>query len=247
MPDVPEEALVEWIKECVAQLRDASEFTVSAAHSDEFMLLHGLIARTFRYSNAYLTLVDTGMEGEAAPLARAALEHAITLQWVFVVDGGVMKYRNSVAHDRVGHYSNLAEWFDHDELRGGVRQLGPLPQGKQLGKFTSMLRELDAEDKFLEASYHVLSQQVHVTHSAVVSFLQQGVEELHILYDQAYSYRYQATYVCAAACMLARWVLARLTNDEPLLAELDQRSDELHLPMHLADRVSAPLKRRKGI
>lgn len=247
MPDVPEAALVEWIRECVAQMHDASEFTVAAAHANEFLLLHGLIARTSRYSNAYLALVDAGMEGEAAPLARAALEHAITLQWVFVVDGGLMRYRNSVAHDRLSHYSNLAEWFDHDELREGVRQLGPLPQGKQLGSFMSMLRELDAEDKFLEASYHVLSQHVHVTHSAVVSFLQQGDDELHVLYDQEYAYRYQATYVCAAACMLARWVLARLTNDEPLLAELDRRSDELHLPMHLADRVSTPLKRRKGI
>jgi hypothetical protein len=27
-----------------------------------------------------------------------------------------------------------------------------------------MLRDLDADDRFLEASYHVLSQHVHVAH-----------------------------------------------------------------------------------
>lgn len=246
MPDVPEEDLIAWIRACVSSLRDVDGFTVERAHSDEFLLLYGLIARTFRYSNAYLTLLDAEMEGEAVPLARAALEHAITLQWVFVVDGGVMKFRNSVAHDRVEHYGKLAEWLDNDELREALTELEPLPEGSRLGKFMAMVRDLD-EGTFLETSYHVLSQHVHVTHSAVTSFLRPGEGEMHILYDQEYAYRYQATYAAAVSCMLARWVLARLTNDDALLESLDRASDELHLPMQLADQVKAPRKRRTGI
>lgn len=246
MPDVPEAALADWIRACVSSLRDADGFTVDSGHADEFLLLYGLIARTFRYSNAYLKLVDAGMEGEAVPLARAALEHAITLQWVFVIDGGVTKYRNSVAHDRVEHYRKLAEWLDSDELRKAVIELDPIPGGSQLGKFLAMVRDLD-EGSFLETSYHVLSQHVHVTHSAVTSFLQPGESELHVLYEQEYAYRYQATYACAVACMLARWVLARLTDDKALLNELDRVSDELQLPMELAQYVRPPRRRRTGL
>lgn len=246
MPDVPEAALVDWIRACVSSLRDAEGFTVDTVRADEFLLLYGLIARTFRYSNAYLVLVDAEMEGEAVPLARAALEHAITLQWVFVIDGGVTKYRNSVAHDRVEHYGKLAEWLENDELRKAVTELGPIPEGSQLGKFIAMVRDLD-EGSFLETSYHVLSQHVHVTHSAVTSFLQPGESELHVLYEQEYAYRYQATYACAIACMLARWVLARLTDDNALLNELDRVSDELQLPMELAQHVRPPRRRRIGI
>jgi len=246
MPDVPEEDLIAWIRACVSSLRDVDGFTVERAHSDEFLLLYGLIARTFRYSNAYLTLVDAKMEGEAVPLARAALEHAITLQWVFVVDGGVKKFRNSVAHDRVEHYGKLADWLDNDELREALTELDPLPEGSRLGKFMGVVRDLD-QGTFLETTYHVLSQHVHVTHSAVTSFLQPGEDELHILYEQEYAYRYQATYACAVACMLARWVLARLTNDNALLEELDRISDELQLPMELAQHLKPPRKRRVGI
>lgn len=246
MPKVPEAALADWIRECVSSLRDADGFTVEKVHADEFLLLYGLVARTFRYSNAYLTLTDVGMVGEAVPLARAALEHAITLQWVFVVEGGVTKYRNSVARDRVEHYEKLAKWLDNDELRQALTELGPLPKGSQLGKFMAMVRDLD-EGTFLETTYHVLSQHVHVTHSAVTSFLRPGEEELHILFDQEYAYRYQATYACAIACMLARWVLARLTDDDALLEELDRISDELLLPMELAQHVKPPRKRRAGI
>ncbi|WP_417374513.1 DUF5677 domain-containing protein [Glutamicibacter protophormiae] len=246
MSDTPEAELTDWIHSCISSIRDATGFTVATRHADEFRLLYGLVARTMRYSDAYLTLVDCNMEGEAVPLARAALEHAITLQWVFVVDGGVEKYRNSVAHDRLEHFGKLAESPDNIELRDALTKLGPLPEGSRLGKFMDMVRELD-EGAFLETSYRILSQHVHVTHSAVTSFLQPGEDEMHTLYDQEYTFRYQATYVCAIACMLARWVLARLTNDAALLEELERISDKLLLQMQLADQVKPPRKRRFDI
>lgn len=62
----------------------------------------------------------------------------------------------------------------------------------------------------------------------------------------ARAYWYQATYVTAAACMLARWVVAHLTNNTELLSELDSKSDELILPMTLLDNV-VPERRRKGL
>ncbi|MDH6293156.1 DUF5677 domain-containing protein [Rhodococcus opacus] len=242
----PDEAALEaWIEQCVAHLRDAEGFDVHRPHKDEFLLLYGVAARVMRYSDAYLRLVRDEFVGEAVVLARAALEHAVTLQWVFIVDGGIKRFQVDLGHEYIEHYNNLAEWLDNDELAEAVTALDAPPEGKRLPPFMSMLRDLDHE-KYLETSYHILSQHVHVTPAAVASFIEAGAEELHIKYEQQYGYRYQATYVVAVSCMLARWVVAKLTNDPKLLELLDKTSDDLTLPMTLIDNVDEK-KQRKGL
>jgi len=238
-------ALEAWIEQCVAHLRDAENFDVYRPHKDEFLLLYGVAVRVMRYSDAYLRLVRSGFAGEAVVLARTALEHAVTLQWVFIVDGGINRFQVDVRHDRLEHYRRLDGWLNHQELSEAVASLELPPEGKRLPPFTNMLRELDHE-KFLEMSYHILSQHVHVTHAAVAQFLEQGDQELHINYDPMYGYQGQATYVVAISCMLARWVVAKLTGDPQLLELLDKTSDNLTLPMTLIDNVEQK-KRRKGL
>lgn len=246
MSNPSDEALESWIEDCVAHLRDSEGYNVAQPHANEFLLLYGVIARTVRYADAYLHLLRDGFGSEAVVLARASLEHAVTLQWVFMTQGGIDRFRVTFAHERQEHFSNLAEWLPNAGLADELKKLGPPPNGPRLPPFMNMLRELDS-DKFLETSYHILSQQVHVTHAAVTSFIEPGKEEeLHVKYDQEYGYRHEATYVVAAACMFARWVVARLTNDKSLLAMLDKTSDDLIVPMTLLDRV-APGKRRKGL
>lgn len=241
----PTSELEAWIRDCVAQLRDAPGHDVARAHEDEFYLLFGIIVRTMRYADAFLVLMNSRMEPEAVPLARAALEHAVTLQWVFTVDGGINRFSREVAHDRISHYTKLASWLRNEELAGLVGQIPAPPTGRRLAPFANLMRELDHES-FLETSYHILSQQVHVTHAAVAASLVQGSDELHITYEQDYGYRQQATYAVAAACMLARWVLAKLTVDTELLAKLDRISDQLFLPLNLIDNLPEA-NRRKGL
>ncbi|MFG1782643.1 DUF5677 domain-containing protein [Rhodococcus oryzae] len=242
----PDDAALEaWIEQCVIHLRDAENFDVYRPHKDEFLLLYGVAVRIIRYSDAYLRLVRCGLVGEAVVLARTALEHAVTLQWVFIVDGGINRFRVDIGHDRIQHYSNLAEWLDHHELAEAVAALDDPPEGKRLPPFMNMLRDLD-EEKFLETSYHILSQHVHVTHAAVTSFIESGAEELHIRYEPEYGYQYQATYVVAISCMLARWVVGKLTGDPQLLEFLDKTSDDLILPMTLIENIDEE-KRRKGL
>lgn len=242
---VPENELHAWIEECVADIGDRREFTVLEARQSEFLLLFGLVGRTIRFADGYLRLCELGHETEAVPLARVTLEHAVTAQWVYVTKGGVGRYHRQVVHDRRDHFAALADWLNHTELQAEVDGLSPAPEGKQLPPFLNMLRELD-KDKFLETTYHVLSQQVHVTHSAVTSFLSGDENEVHLTYEQDYPYTYQMTYAVAVSCMLARWVLAHLTSDEPLLATLDTQSDALILPMNLVDSLP-PEKRRGGL
>lgn len=244
MPERPsEDELESWIEECVASVRDRRDYTVPRARESEFLLLYGLVARTMRFADAYLRLCRLEFVGEAVCLARTALEHAVTAQWVFILKGGVDRFHRQVLHDRRDHYGRLADWLDMPDLRAEVEQLDEPPAGKRLPKVTAMIRDLD-EGKFLETSYHVLSQQVHVTHYAVTSFLEPGERQTHFNYEPTYPYRYQVTYAVAVSTMLVRWVLAKITDDAPMLAELDEKSDALMVPMSLSE--SAPSERRRA-
>ncbi|MFJ6531493.1 hypothetical protein [Microbacterium sp. NPDC091662] len=147
----PQAELEGWIRDCVDHLRAADNYRVARAHQDEFYLLFGVIVRTIRYADAYLDLVHLNKEAEAVPLARAALEHAITLQWVFIVDGGVARFSRSVASERASHYAKLADWLENEELLLEVGKLEEPPAGKGLAPFTNLMRELD-HDEFLETT-----------------------------------------------------------------------------------------------
>lgn len=240
-----EHELEAWIEDCVSAVRDRQEYVVLRTRSAEFLALYGLIGRTSRFADAYLQLVGLGLSHEAVPLARAALEHAVTAQWVFLVRGGIDRYRVAIARDLREHYTTMAEYLGKPEFVAEVAALGPPPAGKALPRFMEMLRELD-QGHFLETSYHMLSQQVHVTHAAVTSFLEPSEDLTHFRYEQDYPYGYQATYVVAEACMLMRWIQATLTGDEDLLGELDKKSDELTLPMNLIESLPAE-RRRRGL
>jgi hypothetical protein len=237
------EALTSFIEETVTRLRDREEFQVKREQANEFLLLFGACARTIRYADAYLTLARTGFSSEGVPLARAALEHAVTAQWVYILKDGVDRFRVDTAHGHKGHYDNLAQWLKNDELATEVAKMPPLPTGKRMPPFMALLRELD-KDKFLESSYHILSQQVHVSHSTVFSFLECADDGYHVKYDQQNPYEYQTVYVMAVSCMLARWVIAKLTDDNADLTHLDAESDELILPMTLEDEV--PVDKRRS-
>ncbi|MFC4613459.1 DUF5677 domain-containing protein [Cellulomonas algicola] len=234
-----------WIQECITDVCGREEFTVLEARQSEFLLLFGLVGRTARFADGYLKLCELECMSEAVPLARVALEHAVTAQWVYIVKGGVARYHRSAVQGQRDYYATLADWLNHSELQAAVERLEPAAEGKRLPPFMNMLRDLDI-GKFLETTYHVLSQQVHVTHSAVTSFLGGGDDQMHPKYEQEYPYPYQLSYAVAVACMLVRWILAHLTDDGALLAALDKKSDALILPMNLLEGVP-PENRRAGL
>lgn len=245
MDRAPEWELHAWIEYCVSAVRDRQEYVVPRTRSTEFLILYGLVGRTTRFADAYLKLVRLDHGHEAVALARAALEHAVTAQWVFLVHGGIDRYQVAIERDLREHYKTMAKYLESPEFVARVAALGPPPAGKALPPFMEMLRQLDRQ-RFLETSYHMLSQQVHVTHAAVTSFLDQSENLAQLKYEQDYPYAYQATYVVAEACMLVRWIQATLTNDEGVLAELNRKSDELVLPMNLIESLPEG-RRRPGL
>lgn len=246
MIQVPQEELERWIRDSAARLQGAADYTVARVHENEFFLLYGVLTRTIHLADTFLDLVGTGRAADAVPLARTALEYAITAQWVFTVDGGVDRWRRDVEHDRYDHYRTLSEWLSDEDLAREARRLPEPEAGKRLPKFMAMLRDLDHQ-RLLETSYLVLSQQVHVTHAAVMAAIE-GDENgnLHLSATDEYAYSYQAIYVSAIACMLARWILAKLTNDVEELRRLDAVSDDLYLPVTLIDQLPET-RRRRGL
>ena len=128
------------------------------------------------------------------------------------------------------------------ELTDLVEELPDL-DGDGLPNFLrGILRKLD-QNHFLETSYSTLSQVVHVTHAASLDFLDHIDGEYHIKYEQDDPWEYQTAYVLAVSCMLVSWLIARLTDDEEELAYLDRMSDELILPMSLADALDDDVRR----
>lgn len=109
------------------------------------------------------------------PLARAAFEHAITLQLVFISDGGIDRFNREVMHNRISQYTTLATWLNNTEFARLAAQRDAPPAGKRLAPFGTLFTDPDQE-RFLATSYHALSQQVHVTHAVVVAALARGRE-----------------------------------------------------------------------
>jgi len=232
-----------WIRECVSDLRDRENFEVIKEEASHLLLLFGLCARTIRYADAYESLVDSGFSPEASPIARAALEHALTAQWVFLREGGLAKFRVASARSHKEHYEKLAAWSDNAELKREIGNIPAIPAGKSMPKFMDVLRDLD-QDNYLETQYALLSQSVHVTHSAVFSYLSWN-DGYEFKYEQDDPWAFQTTYVVAISCMLASWVIASLTNDMDRLSLLDQVSEELTLPMNLEDALPLLLRRKR--
>lgn len=245
-PDEPSESdLTAWIRECVEDLKGREEFAVKAPDQQEFFLLYGLCAQSIRCADAYLVLVDANMQREGVPVVRTALEHVLTAQWAYLTVGGLDRLRVETDRDRKHHYQQLATWLKNGEIQDAAEAL-PQALGKGLPKFAEMLRGLDADDKFLATSYNVLSQVVHVAHGTVTSFLDLA-EVTEVTYDAADHYDYPTLYVAASTCMLATWVITSLTADTERLAYLDGKSDELQLPMMLAERLQSHQRRSLNV
>lgn len=248
MSKVPQQDLESWIQECAEWMRRAEStgYAIPRENNNDFMVLFGVIARTIRYAETFLELALNGKVNEASPLARAVLEHAVTAQWVFNVEGGADRWRRTVQHDRHRYFKLISEWNQIEEIREGVERMPEPPSGKQLPKFMDMLRELDHEH-FLETSYMILSERVHVTHAVIVESFEQDTEgNTRLSHPREDAFIYPAVYVTALSCMLVRWILSTLTDDADDLKLLDGKSDELQIPMTLIHKLPTE-KRRKGL
>lgn len=236
--------LAEWIAEFPKYVHSREAFKVPAENCDDFLLLVGVALRIARNAEAYLVLVDSGHSLEATPLARAAFEHAVTLQWIFVTLTGPSRFRHQVDSDRVAFFKRLNQWLKSDDIAEGIQKIKAPMEGERLPSFMQIVARLDDREKTLKHLYDLLSQQIHITFGAVTESLEDIDDgRVGLVHGAQDAMRDGTLYSLSIACIWAWWVLAKLLDDEDALAQLDLDSDRLNIPTNLASNVRADQRR----
>lgn len=193
-------------------------------------MTYGCCCQTARYAEAYLALSELGMTLEARTPARAALEHAVTVEFAYLRTGGL---------DMLAASSAWASWSIDDRLarwRGGEVPVKPGPEtGKRLPSVSGangILDTLDPDNRMLQPGYTVLSQSVHVTNETVVAYFTKSPEDgsLSLSARREDPLSEHTRVLVAQACMFTAWIYARTRGDQARLDELDALAVELHLP-----------------
>ncbi|MBX9471283.1 DUF5677 domain-containing protein [Microcella sp.] len=212
-------------------------FTVPERLHQDFVVVYSMTQRVRRYAKAYVRLGHHDMATAGHPMVRAALEHAVTAQWVFYTTGGLNRYMVEVGRDRVALAREVAGLSEDDELM--LRLIAEVPEGKGLQKWTQIRQALDRNDDFLGHAYRMLSQSVHVTHGAISDVVELNDDGRLFLRDWPEDkLRHQVLYVLAASCLLSWWLEAVCHVDSRLMQRLRENGAELKLPWSLAERIA---------
>lgn len=229
------EACLKFIEERERRLHDAKSFEVAEAHQTEFQAVYGICAQAIRYAGAYVVLHRVGRSREAVAVARQALEHALTAQWAHFDKSGPDQLIESYHHSHERAFRSVMEYLNtpQDEIDVSLKSL--TREGKKLLRVTEMIKEIDFDATF-KTAYMQQSQIVHVTSETVTAFLGLDDEEQFTILSAAIDPHERLTaHFTAMATMFASWVLESLRVDTPGLAELDQLSEELALPLNIRD------------
>ncbi|WP_315092847.1 DUF5677 domain-containing protein [uncultured Cellulomonas sp.] len=223
-------ALKAWIAEAALLAVPPEQIRVPVENDRLFLTVYSVCRQAIRYAEAYSATAASGFEHEAVPLVRAAFEHAVTAQWVYLTPGGHALLSAGVRasmHDFQVRFAQRAGdhvWMDHLEL-----STPPKVHGRP--NFGKMMRAVDHEE-FLELIYSLLSQATHVTFRSVTGYLDGSSEQFELLPERRVSaeVNYQVLHAAAMSSLLALSVLAHVIDDPQLLDLVSRRSDELMLP-----------------
>ncbi|KQQ94613.1 hypothetical protein ASF62_11125 [Leifsonia sp. Leaf325] len=202
-----------------------------------FERLWGICIQSIRHSRAYLILLDAGFEREAFTNARAALEHAITAQWVFHRHDGLDRLAVEMIGKEKQYYSDMAVWLDDAQLAGKADAID-VPTGAAMPKFMQILREVD-DGEFLETTYANLSLPTHVRAGSQTEYWQRDGDTFRIRFEPHHLIRYPGTHAAALAAMFAVAILMELmelmelTEDHAALVRIDAVSEDLLLAVSL--------------
>lgn len=218
--------------------------TVETRHVEAFLPVYSLSQRVRRYARAYLKLERDGMGPAGRPLVRSALEHAVTAQWIFYVDGGVNRFKKSANLDQARFFraiTGLPE--DHPDV---VEVFAMVPEGKGMPPWEQIRKQMEDSTDFLASTYRVLSQSVHVTHGAYLDAIEVDEGNNVSLRDAPDDTAGRAVmYTLAASCLLSWWLDAVCRGDHARLLKLQDHGHNLKMPWRLDQRLPAE-RRREG-
>lgn len=231
-------AIEQWlgfIEERERRLHDADSFEVAAKHQVEFQTVYGICAQAIRFAGAYVVLHRAGRSREAVAVARQALEHALTAQWAHFDENGPDQLIDGYHHSRRRMFEAVTEYLNTPQDETDAALESTPSKGKRMLRVSEMIEQVDYNATF-KTAYMQQSQIVHVTGETLTAFLDLDDEKQFIILSEAVDpYERQTAHFTAMATMFASWVLESLRVDTPGLAELDQLSDELALPLNIRD------------
>jgi hypothetical protein len=226
-----------FIRSVIAEFASRRTRRIPDHRGREFKMTFGCCVQAARYAEAYMVLCDSGLSLEARASARAALEHAVTVEWAYFRVGGLDRLANSATATSWDIRDRLHRWRQTVDAPGDRPEFTAAEKVPRLTSHEGLLRQLDPNDVLLNPGYAVLSQGVHVTNQTVTGFFrtikeQRDIQINHHRQDNLADY---TLHLVAASCMLVSWIQAHVLENEERLQELDEISDALGLPIRLDD------------
>lgn len=224
-----------FIRSVIAEFASRKTRRMPNNRGREFKMTFGCCVQAVRYAEAYMVLCDNNLSLEARASARAALEHAVTVEWAYFRVGGLDRLANSATATSWDIQDRLHRWRQTSEDPGDKPEFTSDEKVPRLTSEDGLLWQLDPDDVLLNPGYAVLSQGVHVTNQTVTGFFrtvneQRDIQINHHRQDILAGY---ALHLVAASCMLVSWIQAHVLENEERLQELDEISDALGLPIRL--------------
>jgi hypothetical protein len=202
-------------------------------------MLYGICVRARRQVEAFVVLDQSGYRGEGSFLLRAALEHAVTAQWVYATVGGYEQFEVAAIRARNSYWEMFSDQ-DDPEIQKNVAYAREAAENvaDQTGlpsRFTKdLLGRLDSNN-YLTRTYRLLSQSGHVTHQAFEAIFSVG-EDGNPQFSNVPEQDTPETgmwYFAAICCMLTDWVLVHVADDTDAMKEVERWADVLEMPFRL--------------
>lgn len=226
---IDEQAQLDW----VAQAEGLLEALVTPSDPDalgRFHVLYGVGVQAVRGAAAYGVLHAAGRGRAGNPVARAALESAVTMYWATQDGERIKRLLNTAADTGRSYFERMADWVDSPEVWESLEA-----RSKELEKsgtgappFSVMRAEIAEIDGAYNGAYIALSQFTHVTGATILSAVDGVSGELKS--DPGDRFGSATLYIAGVAALMALQILAQFQDtDEHLREQLDRATQLLRM------------------
>jgi len=212
---------------------DSGQTTVDGANQRKLIAVHGLIAHSLNMAEAGLLLIEQNRGDSAKPLARVALEHAVTAQWVHLQERGIEGLTARVISSFRKIYTRKPPGFQFptevDELYAELQKPENYP--REVDVFEQMCNAFN-EGRPLYSLYRVLSGSVHPGDFTVTEYIIADSESrtIELLQRSKKSGPTVALHALTLAVVLAMGVYEDIREGKPNEALVREIANKVGLP-----------------
>jgi hypothetical protein len=238
------------IEQMLALYDNDQEIMVAEEDSAVLKALHGVCERAVRHARAAMLLIEADFDREANVNVRAALEHAVTAQWAYLVPPDPARCLMDATQ------ATAAEFLEAAEKRTALpndlhKKKEDWKNSKKLPHFTQICDQVDGTHDprmrrtgVLRFEYKRLSLMTHVTSGTVADHLGVDGESLVLERNVPDPYAWFTLFDLAMAVALAVWVIQDLCDGKPNIETLEAVADSVGVPCCLRADIETARSRR---